>query len=84
MKQHDDIDSIITTGITIIEKQINLLAAKPDLLVDDISNLTEYLKTLVVIRKDWRLAQKEQTLDVKSMTDEEINAAILAEAEKLK
>lgn len=84
MPIHSDIDELLYLGINIIKDEIlSIQLAKP-LSKSDSDKLTEYLKTLITIRKDWRLAEKEQSVDAKSMTDEELEAALLAEAEKIK
>jgi tripartite-type tricarboxylate transporter receptor subunit TctC len=84
MSAHDDIDAIISNGISIIEREVSAMESKANLTKPDIDKLLECLKTLVVVRKDWRQAEKEQSIDTKSLTPEELDAAILAEADKIK
>lgn len=81
---HDDIDDLLKECISIIKDEIHSIADVKPLKKADADKLIEYAKTLVVIRRDWRQAEKENTTETKSLTNEELDAAILAEAEKIK
>ena len=85
MSIHEDIDQLLQDGVEIFKKELNTLSEQTDPLTKEETNkLVELVKTLVIIRKDWRLAEKEVIVDVKKMSTDEINAIILHEAEKLK
>lgn len=84
MTAHDDIDDLLKEGIAIFQSEIKAIKDKQPLGKSDADKLIEYLKTLVIIRKDWRLAEKENSLDTKSMAGDELDEAILQEAEKIK
>ena len=86
MSDHDTIDTILRLGISIIQDQVNKLQNLSDdvLAAPEANKLINYLSCLVSIRKDWRLADKEAQVDTKTLTNEELEAAILLEAEKIK
>ena len=85
MSIHDEVDQILHIAIEKIAKEVDSLSEKEESLTGPESNkLIEYIKALVIVRKDWRLSEKEQQVDVKSLTNEELEAAVLAEAEKIK
>ena len=86
MNQYDKIDHIIIDGINIIELEVAKLKAKSltnMMQKIDIEQVIEYLKALVIVRKDWRQGEKEEVLDTKKLSDDELEAAILKEAEKI-
>ena len=81
-----DVDRLLELGIGMIEKELISLQREQisGLGKNETDRLLECMRTLIVIRKDWRLAEKENVLDTKGMGDDEIEAAILEEAEKIK
>jgi hypothetical protein len=81
---HDRIDKQLEVGIGIIEAEIDALCQKQaanGLDRQDTDKLTEYLKVLVVIRKDWRLAEKEVKIDNTKI--ENLDEAIAQEIKEL-
>ncbi len=88
MSDHDTIDKLLREGISIIELEISQLKIQQDsddgLTKQDIDKLLECMKTMVVVRRDWRIDEKEKIIDTKTLSNEELEAAILAEAEKIK
>jgi hypothetical protein len=83
---HDAIDSLLRKGITIIEDQITKISKLNSEILQkqDADKLTNYLSCLVSIRKDWRASEKDASINVSKMTAEELEQAIIDEAEKLK
>ncbi len=81
---NDRISNIITKAIDIMEREIDNLFNKNQLEKMDYDKLIEFTKTLVIIEKDNRIGAKEQTIETKTMTDEELEQAIIDEANKIK
>ena len=78
------IANIIETGIAIIEKEINTLKDKTELLDrTEYDRLNEYLRVLVAIEKDRRLETKEQSRDLSEMTQEELEEYTLTAAHEI-
>lgn len=84
MTAHDDIDQILNLGISIIQKEVQCLNDKEELNKLDLDKLTEYLKVLVTVKRDWRISEKETQTDTKSLSNEELEKAILEEAQRIK
>lgn len=85
MSIHDVVDQILHTAIDKVSKEVLTLSEKKEVLTKlESDKLIEYIKALVIVRKDWRLSEKEEQVDVKTLSKEELEAAILAEAEKIK
>ncbi len=85
---HDNIDNLLHASISIIEKEVLGIQARQldtenNLGKSDADKLIEYVKTLVIVRKDWRLAEKEVSTDTSSLSPDDLENAILAEADKI-
>ncbi len=82
-----DIDNLLQLGIGILEKIIMDIRLKQTLNTTltkgDFDQINECLKTLVIVKRDGRQAEKEEILDTKGLSDEELNQKILAEASKI-
>jgi uncharacterized coiled-coil DUF342 family protein len=84
---NEQVNKIIDQSINLIEEEINLLITKQKtepLNKLDSDKVIDYLKTLVLVSRDSRIATKEKEVDIKTMTTEEIDAAILEAANKIK
>ena len=87
MSIDDKIEEMITESINILDRELKIISEKQGVQPldrGDIARIVEFLKTMVLVQKDKRLEIKEKVVETKSMTDDELNAAILAEAEKIK
>ena len=87
MSTDDQIDNIISQSINIIEKEIKSIKKKQisnPLDKMDSDKVTDYLKTLVLVQRDRRLGAKENIIEVKGLTNDELEAAIAEEEKKLK
>lgn len=82
---NEQINKIINSSIDLIEKEVQLLCDKEEpLSKPDSDKVIEYLKALVLVQKDARLATKEKSMDVQSMTSEELDNLTLEAAEEIK
>lgn len=81
---NEDIDQLLADGISIIEAEVNAIKAKQPLAKPDSDKLIEYIKVLVLVRRDWRVAEGEHSAKLKKLydTDEKLDAAIQAELAK--
>lgn len=84
MNDNTDIDRLISVCISIFDLEIDHLQKQIPLDRETTTKLIEYAKTLVIIRRDWRQGIKEDAIETKKMEDAELEAAVLAEAEKIK
>ena len=81
---HEDIDDILKDYISLVKIEMTRLQTKQseeDLTKQDSDLLTDMVKTLVTIRKDWRIADKEATTDASGVED--LDAEIQKEIKKL-
>lgn len=86
MTFHEEIDNLLNKGISIIAEEMKNIQTnqKTEALNKfDSDKVTEFLKTLVTIRKDWRIAEKEQAEDTKELSQEELENKIVEEAQKI-
>lgn len=86
MEQGERIDQIIVDAIGIIELEVikikNSQTTKP-LDAKETDKVIEFVKALVIVRKDWRQEVKDEVVNTKNMTDEELEKELLKEAAKI-
>ena len=83
----NDIDDLLNVGISIIKKEIDNIATRQalqqNLTKTDFDSINEYMRTLIAVRKDYRIAEKEFQLDTKKLSNEELEKMLLDEAAKI-
>lgn len=73
MSAADDIDELLNSGIDIMGREINILKNAAELDKASIERLCDLLKVLVLIRKDWRITDDKDIINVKKLKHEEFD-----------
>jgi hypothetical protein len=87
MLQDEQIEAIITRSINIIDAEVAKVGDKQDtdsLSKEDTDKVIDFLKTLIIVQKEKRQIAKDEILDLKELSKDELDQAIAKEAEKLK
>lgn len=87
MSQDDQIQTIITQSINIIEQEVSNINAKQEegsLTKEDTDKVIDFLKTLIIVQKEKRQIAKDEITDLKELSRDELEQAIAQEAAKEK